>query len=128
MKSVFVGIENFMRDLEVSLPSDQIDDVVEFCQGSCLNDLRSGGADAGRYRRAWLDDRNYSPEKASGIPREYAESPLTPSQLYQILQARVRETLLSRSQEAEMGRQLRILTHNESSDLIMQSCQMQIDG
>lgn len=104
IQSVFGGIENFMQDLEESLPSDQVDEVVEFCQGVCPDDLRSGVAAAGSYRRAWLDDRAYSPEMGSGIPRNYTGNPLTPSQLYQIMQARVRNTPWSRLRQAGMGR------------------------
>ena len=127
LQSVFSGIENFMRDLEESLPSDQVDDVVKFCQNASPDDLRSGGAAPGRYRRAWLDDRKWSPIRDRGIPRRYPGNPLTPSQLYQILQAQVRNIPWSKLREAEMGRQLRILTHDDISDIIMQPCQMRTD-
>ena len=92
IQSIFDGIKDFMQDVEESLPSDQVEEVVEFCQGVCPDDLRSGLAAAGRHRRAWLDDRAYSPETSSGFPREYIGNPFTASQLYQILQARVRNT------------------------------------
>ncbi|GAM35746.1 hypothetical protein TCE0_017f04308 [Talaromyces pinophilus] len=86
-ESEFGGIENFMQDSEESLPSNQVEEVVQFCQGVCPDDLKSSLAAAARHRRAWLDDRAYSPETGSGVPRKYTGNPLTPSQLYQLLQA-----------------------------------------
>ncbi|KAF3397013.1 hypothetical protein DPV78_008323 [Talaromyces pinophilus] len=88
IESAFDGIENFMRDSEESMPSDQVDEVVEFCEGASSDNLRQGVGASGTYRRAWLDDREYSPIRDRGTPRRYTENPLTPSQLYQILQAR----------------------------------------
>uniref|UniRef100_A0A093VLK9 Uncharacterized protein n=1 Tax=Talaromyces marneffei PM1 TaxID=1077442 RepID=A0A093VLK9_TALMA len=88
IRSVFGDIENFMQDSEESLPSDQVDEVIEFCHGVCSDDLRSGVAAGGRYQRSWLDDRGYSHETGSGLSRRYTGNSLTPSQLYQILQAR----------------------------------------
>lgn len=102
IQSVFGGIENFMQDLEESLPSDQVEAVLQFCRGVSSDDLRPGVPAAGRYRRAWLDDRKYSPIRDRGICRRYTRNPLTPSQLYQILQARVRNAPCSKLREAEM--------------------------
>lgn len=87
-QSVFTGIENFMKDVEGSIPCDQVDEVVQFCQGVSPADLRSDAV-AGKKRHAWLDDRKYSPENKNGTRRDYIGNPLTASQLYQILQARV---------------------------------------
>lgn len=92
IQPVFTGIEDFMQDVEGSVPCDQVDKVVQFCQGISPADLRSSVV-AGKNRHAWLDDRKYSPENNKGSRREYIGNPLTASQLYQILQARVRNTL-----------------------------------
>lgn len=103
IRSVFGDIENFMQDSEESLPSDQVDEVIEFCHGVCSDDLRSGVAAGGRYQRSWLDDRGYSHETGSGLSRRYTGNSLTPSQLYQILQARVRNTSWSIFSQTGMG-------------------------
>lgn len=80
----------FLQDFEESGQGTSylIEELQEFCQGTSLDDLKSGIGVAGQRRAAWLDDRTWCSDATGKVVREY-QNPLTATGLYQILNAPV---------------------------------------
>jgi hypothetical protein len=80
----------FLQDFEESGPGTSylIEELQEFCQGTSLDDLKSGRGQAGQRASCWLDDRTWCGEPNRNFVREY-QNPLTATGLYQILKAPV---------------------------------------
>jgi hypothetical protein len=92
------NIAIFFRNLEDSVPSLEIEEVVEFCGSIRLDDLKLGAGTAGKRQAAWLDERSYgaqgcscksSSKKSSGKNVRKHENPLTATEIHQRLQVPV---------------------------------------
>jgi hypothetical protein len=75
-------LDLFLEDEENSVPSREIEDVKEFCQGECVESVKSGTGVAGEWRRAILNDRSCI---GSDDSRCECNSPLTATELYEYL-------------------------------------------
>jgi hypothetical protein len=81
-------LDVFLEDSESSVPSSQVEEVQEFCQGVRLEDLTSGVGTAGQRRAAWLDDRSFLNRTNDQCVRKY-DNPLTATALYRLLKVAV---------------------------------------
>jgi hypothetical protein len=76
------GLDLFLGDEENSVPSREIEDVKEFCQGECVESVKPGTGVAGESRRAILNDRSCIDSDDGGCE---CNSPLTATELYEYL-------------------------------------------
>ena len=79
----------FFTDFEESVPSFEVEKVLEFCKWTSLRDLQSGVGTSGK-RGAWLDDRSCPTREERQCARTYM-NPLTARELYQLMNAPVRD-------------------------------------
>ena len=80
------GLAIFLQDREEEVPSCQVEEVAEFCQGTSWDAVTQGTGSAGRRRAAWLDVRS-APRRSrnGGLSMKY-QNPLTATGLYKPLQ------------------------------------------
>jgi len=71
-------------DLDDSGPAGDFDDVKLFCEGECLETLKSGAGAAGKRRGAILDDRSCTGSTADRCEGQY-NNPLSATELYEHL-------------------------------------------
>ena len=83
----------FLRDSEDSVPCCKVEEVREFCQDACLDDLKKGARKAGTRRGAWLDDRSCPGLMGSSRCVRKYHNPLTATGLYRLLKEPVRDEL-----------------------------------
>jgi hypothetical protein len=74
----------FSGDLEDSGPAGDFDDVKLFCEGTCLETLKSGAGAAGKRRGAILDDRSCAGSTGDRCEVQY-NNPLSAMELYEHL-------------------------------------------
>jgi hypothetical protein len=80
----------FSGDLEDSGPASDFDDVKLFCEGGCLETLKSGAGAAGKRRGAILDDRSCTGSAGDRCEAHY-NNPLSATELYEHLNKPVYE-------------------------------------
>ena len=78
----------FLRESDDSGPSSLVEEILEFCDGECREDLESV-AKREEQSRAWLDDRTSHATSIDGV-RMY-KNPLTAAALYRHLSVLVRD-------------------------------------
>jgi hypothetical protein len=77
-------LDIFLQDEENSVPSREIEEVKEFCQGASVESVKSGTGVAGKSRRAILGDRSCIGSEGGGCAME-CNNPLTATELYDYL-------------------------------------------
>jgi len=85
----------FLQDYEDSVPSCKVEEVEEFCEDTCLDDLKSVDGAVNQLRAAWLDHRSIPRfgRDSEACVREY-QNPLSASTLYQLLKEPVWNDIL----------------------------------
>jgi hypothetical protein len=95
LNAVGDDLDLFLEDEENSVPSCEIEDVKEFCQGACVESVKSGTGVAGELRRAILDDRSCNGYEGGGCAME-CNNPLTATELYGYLKKRSKKLVCTK--------------------------------